>query len=90
MPRVPSRRPVHGTGAYATPTRPPWQRPDGAGTPDAGAGTSRLFLTYEDTVLDLALSTGGAIVGAAIVAFLLRPRRSERSRPPPGRSSPTV
>lgn len=45
----------------------------------AKTGTSRLFLTYEDTVVDLALSTGGAIVGALIVAFLVRPRFSERS-----------
>ena len=34
-------------------------------------GTTRLFLTYEDTVVDLALSTGGALVGAALVAFLV-------------------
>lgn len=35
-------------------------------------GTTRLFLTYEDTVVDLALSTGGALVGAALVAFAVR------------------
>ncbi len=40
----------------------------------AKTGTSRLFLTYEDTVLDLALSTGGAVLGAAIVAFMAPPR----------------
>ena len=53
----------------------------------AKTGTTRLFLTYEDTVVDLALSTGGAIVGAAIVAFLVRSRTSERPRPAAGRSS---
>ena len=52
----------------------------------AKTGTSRLFLTYEDTVVDLALSTGGGIVGAAIAAFWVRSRRSERSRPPVRRS----
>ncbi|MDE0652837.1 MAG: hypothetical protein OXI26_04245 [bacterium] len=51
----------------------------------AKTGTSRLFLTYEDTVIDLALSTGGGVVGAAIVAFLVRSRLSERSHIPAGR-----
>ena len=46
----------------------------------AKTGTSRLYLTYEDTVVDLALSTGGAIVGAAVVAYLVRPRLSESPR----------
>ena len=53
----------------------------------AKTGTSRLFLTYEDTVVDLALSTGGAVAGAAVVAFLVRPRHSERPWPAAGRSS---
>ena len=44
-------------------------------------GTSRLFLTYEDTVVDLALSTGGAIVGAAVVAFLVEARPGQRPAP---------
>lgn len=44
----------------------------------AKTGTSRLFLTYEDTVMDLALSTGGAIVGALIVAFFVTSGRSRR------------
>ena len=47
----------------------------------AKTGTTRLFLTYEDTVVDLALSTGGAVVGAAVVAFLVPRRPSERPRP---------
>lgn len=49
----------------------------------AKTGTSRLFLTYEDTVVDLALSTGGGIIGALIVAFLVRSRLSERPPPTP-------
>ena len=52
----------------------------------AKTGTSRLFLTYEDTVIDLALSTGGGILGAAIVAFLVRSRLSERPSPAPERA----
>ena len=44
-------------------------------------GTSRLFLTYEDTVVDLALSTGGAIVGAVVVAFLVEARPGQRPAP---------
>lgn len=56
----------------------------------AKTGTSRLFLTYEDTVIDLVLSTGGGILGAAIVAFLVRARLSERSRPLGGRSPAAI
>ena len=44
-------------------------------------GTSRLFLTYEDTVVDLALSTGGAIVGAVVVAFLVEAHPGQRPAP---------
>lgn len=46
----------------------------------AKTGTSRLFLTYEDTVVDLALSTGGGILGALIVAYLVPRRPGERPR----------
>ena len=38
------------------------------------SGTTRLFLTYEDTVVDLVLSTGGAVLGAAAVTFLVESR----------------
>lgn len=56
----------------------------------AKTGTSRLFLTYEDTVVDLALSTGGGIIGAAIVAFLVRSRLSEHPHQAAGRSPATA
>ncbi|MCE2532198.1 MAG: hypothetical protein J4F44_07020 [Acidimicrobiia bacterium] len=53
----------------------------------AKTGTSRLFLTYEDTVIDLALSTGGGICGALIVAYLVRSRPSERAGRTTGRGA---
>lgn len=35
-------------------------------------GTERLFLTYEDTISDLMLSTSGGLLGALLVATFLR------------------
>jgi glycopeptide antibiotics resistance protein len=35
-------------------------------------GTERLFLTYEDTIGDLVLSTSGGLVGALVVAIVIR------------------
>ncbi len=43
------------------------------------SGTTRLDLTYEDTVVDLMLSTGGAVVGAVLVAFLVKPSPDRNS-----------
>ena len=48
------------------------------------SGTTRLFLTYEDTVVDLVLSTGGAVLGAAVVTFLVEARPRQRPGPPAG------
>jgi hypothetical protein len=44
-------------------------------------GSSGLQLTYEDTIGDLALGGAGTLLGATVVAWLVRPADARGSRP---------